>query len=31
MARFDDCIFNEYHFLTLGGDNKFITDAREIN
>jgi hypothetical protein len=31
MARFDDCIFNEYHFPTLGGDNKFITDAREIN
>jgi hypothetical protein len=25
-ARFADCIFNEDHFLTLGGDNKFITD-----
>jgi hypothetical protein len=27
-ARFADCIFNEDHFLTLGGDNKFITDGR---
>jgi hypothetical protein len=30
-ARFADCIFNEDHFLALGGDNKFITDDREIN
>jgi hypothetical protein len=31
IARFTDCIFNEDHFLALGGDNKFITDGREIN
>jgi hypothetical protein len=31
MARFDDCIFNEDHFLALVGDNKFITDGWEIN
>jgi hypothetical protein len=30
-TRFADCIFNEDHFLTLGGDNKFITDGRKIN
>jgi hypothetical protein len=24
---FVDCIFNNDHFLTLGGDNKFITDG----
>jgi hypothetical protein len=30
-ARFADCIFNDDHFLTLGGDNKFITDGQEIN
>jgi hypothetical protein len=28
---FTDCIFNENYFLALGGDNKFITDDREIN
>jgi hypothetical protein len=30
-AHFVDCIFNEDHFLTLGGDNKFINDGREID
>jgi hypothetical protein len=30
-VRFADCIFNEDHFLDLGGDNKFITNGREIN
>jgi hypothetical protein len=30
-ARFADCIFNEDYFLALGGDNKFISDGREIN
>jgi hypothetical protein len=30
-VRFADCIFNEDHFLALGGDNKFITNGREIN
>jgi hypothetical protein len=30
-ARFVDCIFNEDHFLALGGDNKFIDDSREID
>jgi hypothetical protein len=30
-ARFADCIFNEDHFLTLGGDNKFINDGQKIN
>jgi hypothetical protein len=30
-ARFTDCIFNVGHFLALGGDNKFITNGREIN
>jgi hypothetical protein len=30
-ARFADCIFNEDHFLALGGDNKFITDGQKIN
>jgi hypothetical protein len=25
-TRFADYIFNEDHFLTLGGDNKFIND-----
>jgi hypothetical protein len=29
-AQFVDCIFNEDHFSTLGGDNKFIDDGREI-
>jgi hypothetical protein len=28
---FADCIFNEDHFLALGGDNKFINDGREID
>jgi hypothetical protein len=28
---FADCIFNKVHFLTLEGDNKFITDGRDIN
>jgi hypothetical protein len=31
MTWFTDCIFNEDHFLALGGDNKFITDDWEIN
>jgi hypothetical protein len=26
-SQFADCIFNEDHFLTLGGDNKFITNG----
>jgi hypothetical protein len=30
-ARLADCIFNEDHFSTLGGDNKFITNGWEIN
>jgi hypothetical protein len=30
-AQFANCIFNEDHFSALGGDNKFITDGREIN
>jgi hypothetical protein len=30
-VRFADCIFNEDHFLTLGGDNKFINDGQKIN
>jgi hypothetical protein len=29
-AWFADCIFNEYHFLTLGGDNEFINDGWKI-
>jgi hypothetical protein len=29
-ARFVDCIFNEDHFSTLEGDNKFIDDGRKI-
>jgi hypothetical protein len=28
---FVDCIFNNDHFPTLEGDNKFITDGQEIN
>jgi hypothetical protein len=28
--RFADCIFNDDHISTLGGDNKFINDGREI-
>jgi hypothetical protein len=28
---FVDCIFNKDHFPVLGGDNKFITNGREIN
>jgi hypothetical protein len=28
---FADCIFNEDHFLALGGDKKFINDGREID
>jgi hypothetical protein len=31
MARFANCIFIEDHFLSLWGDNKFITDGQEIN
>jgi hypothetical protein len=27
MAQFVNCIFNEDHFLALGGDNKFIKDV----
>jgi hypothetical protein len=30
-TRFADYIFNEDHFLTLGGDNKFINDDWEID
>jgi hypothetical protein len=30
-AWFADCIFNENHFLALGGDNNFIDDSREID
>jgi hypothetical protein len=30
-AWFADCIFNEDHFSSLGGDNKFINDDREID
>jgi hypothetical protein len=30
-AWFVECIFNEDHFLTLGGDNKFINDGQEID
>jgi hypothetical protein len=30
MTRFADCIFNEYHFSNLGGDNKFINDGWKI-
>jgi hypothetical protein len=30
-AQFAECIFNEDHFLALGGDNKFINDDRKIN
>jgi hypothetical protein len=30
-TRFVDCIFNEDHFLVLGGDNKFINDGEEID
>jgi hypothetical protein len=30
-ARLADCICNEDHFSTLGGDNKFITNGWEIN
>jgi hypothetical protein len=29
-AWFADCIFNDDHFLALGGDNKFITDDWKI-
>jgi hypothetical protein len=31
MARFADCIFNEDHFFSFRGDNKFIKDGREID
>jgi hypothetical protein len=31
MVWFTDCIFNEGHFLALGGDNKFINDGQEID
>jgi hypothetical protein len=30
MTQFADHIFSEDHFLTLGGDNKFIDDGQEI-
>jgi hypothetical protein len=30
-VQFADCIFNEDHFLALGGENKFINDGQEIN
>jgi hypothetical protein len=29
-TRFADCIFNDDHFLVLGGDNKFINDGRKL-
>jgi hypothetical protein len=29
-TQFAYCIFNEDHFLALGGDNKFTNDGREI-
>jgi hypothetical protein len=30
-TRFTDCIFNDDHFPTLGGDNKFINDGWDID
>jgi hypothetical protein len=30
-VRFADGIFNEDHFLALGGDNKFIIDGQKID
>jgi hypothetical protein len=30
-TRFADYIINDDHFLTLGGDNKFIDNDREID
>jgi hypothetical protein len=30
-ARYADCIFNEYHFLALGGDYKYHSECQEIN
>jgi hypothetical protein len=30
-AQFVDYIFNEDHFLVLGGDNKFINDDQKID
>jgi hypothetical protein len=30
-TQFADCIFNEDHFLALGGDNKCITEYQKIN
>jgi phage terminase large subunit-like protein len=30
MTQFADCIFNEDHFPTLGGNNKFTNDGQEI-
>ena len=30
-ARYADCIFNEDHFLVLGGDSKYQNECQEIN
>jgi hypothetical protein len=30
-ARLANCIFNEGHFMALGGDNEFINDDQEID
>jgi hypothetical protein len=30
-ARYDDCIFNEDHFLTLEKDYKYYLECQEIN
>jgi hypothetical protein len=31
IARYTDCIFNEDHFPTLGGDYKYHSECQEIN
>jgi hypothetical protein len=31
MAPYADCIFNEDHFLTLGGDYQYHKECQEIN
>jgi hypothetical protein len=30
-VRYVDCIFNEDHFLSLGGEFKYHTECQEIN
>jgi hypothetical protein len=30
-ARYANCIFNEDHFLALGGDYKYHLECQEIN